>query len=97
MDSDELFEDYCKRHRPETDEELIDSFNKQTQSMGAVGARYIYLSAIHHEFERRCIDYSCVRNKEALSFNRMVKLDGKVLTLIDNPDGKGFGGGVVRV
>lgn len=60
-----------------SDEQLIDSFNKDVGNPGWVGARARFHSALHEEFENRGFDFSVIGNKNSLSFSKKVRLIGK--------------------
>lgn len=60
-----------------SDEQLIDSFNKDVGNPGWVGARARFHSALYAEFEDRGFDFSAIGNKNSLSFADKIKLIGK--------------------
>lgn len=63
-----------------SDEQLIDSFNKDVGNPGWVSARGRFHSALREEFENRGFDFSAIGNKNSLSFaNKVVLIDKKIV------------------
>lgn len=72
-----LYEECKEQLQKMSDEQLIDSFNKDVGNPGWVDARARFHSAIHEEFERRGFDFSIIGNKNSLSFANRITLIGK--------------------
>lgn len=66
----------------ESDEEIIERFNKQVGQTYWGSARASLLAALHQEFEDRGFDYSEVGSKSGLSLARRVKLLGRKIKAI---------------
>ncbi len=62
-----------------TNEELVDTFNKEVWNTGWTSSRFEYLSLLHSEFIKRRFDYSSIWDEKSLSFKYKIKLlDKKV-------------------
>ncbi len=62
-----------------TNEELVDTFNKEVWNTGWTSSRSEYLSLLHSEFIKRRFDYSSIWDEKSLSFKYKIKLlDKKV-------------------
>jgi hypothetical protein len=54
-DPDKIYEEFKERFESMTDEQLIDTFNRDKGKSGWVSARSKFLRALHEEFEKRKI------------------------------------------
>ncbi|WP_312150526.1 hypothetical protein [Empedobacter sp.] len=62
-----------------SDQEVINSFNKEVGNTGWVAARAHFLKALTNQFESREIDYSIIKNENTISFAKKVLLKEKKL------------------
>ena len=62
-----------------SDQEVINSFNKEVGNTGWVAARAYSLKALTNQFESREIDYSIIKNENTISFAKKVLLKEKKL------------------
>ncbi|MFA7448651.1 hypothetical protein SAMN05421738_107153 [Algoriella xinjiangensis] len=62
-----------------SDQEVINSFNKEVGNTGWVAARAHFLKALINQFESREIDYSIIKNENTISFAKKVFLKEKKL------------------
>lgn len=62
-----------------SDQEVINSFNKEVGNTGWVAARAHFLKALTNQFESREIDYSIIKNENTISFAKKVFLKEKKL------------------
>jgi len=77
--------EFEKRLKGLSNEELVNSFNKEVGNSGWGTARGTYLAAIHDEFKKREFDYSEIGDSSSLSFKEKIYLkDEKKLTVEDN-------------
>lgn len=60
-----------------SDQEVINSFNKEVGNTGWVAARAHFLKALINQFESREIDYSIIKNENTISFAKKVLLKEK--------------------
>ena len=72
-----LYKECKEKLQKMSDEQLIDSFNKDVGNLGWVGARARFHSALHEEFESRGFDFSVIGNKNSFSFANKISLIGK--------------------
>lgn len=77
MSNDSRHQEFRARLAAKSDEELIEAFNREVENPGWVGARGVYLTAMHEEFENRGYDYSAIGNSGGLSLKNKIKLVGK--------------------
>ena len=66
-----------------SDQEVINSFNKEVGNTGWVAARAHFLKALINQFESREIDYSIIKNENTISFAKKVFLIEKTQELVD--------------
>ncbi|WP_313360390.1 hypothetical protein [Empedobacter sp.] len=62
-----------------SDQEVINSFNKEVGNTGWVAARAHFLKALTNQFESREIDYSIIKNENTISLAKKVLLKEKKL------------------
>lgn len=67
-----------------SDQEVINSFNKEVDNTGWVAARAYFIKALTNQFESREIDYSIIKNENTISIANMVILTGIKITLLKN-------------
>jgi len=60
-----------------SDDELIESFNKEVGNKGWVSARGYYLVALHSEFTTRGFDISKISYDDRFSIKHRIRLIGK--------------------
>jgi hypothetical protein len=72
-----LFEEFLERFGQISDEELVQLFNKEVGNQGWGTARASFLTAIHHEFDKRGFDYSEIGDSDTLSFKNLISLTNK--------------------
>ncbi|MDP4270689.1 MAG: hypothetical protein Q8909_11265 [Bacteroidota bacterium] len=77
MTNQNLFKDFLDTLAGESDEHLIERFNREVGNRGWTSTRGAYLAAIHAEFDRRDFDYSLIGNEQALSYRYLVRLEVK--------------------
>jgi len=80
---DEETREFINRLMGETDEELIESFNRDVGNKGWATARGRFHFAIRSEFIRRGFDFTAIGGPDSLSFNRKVKLVGKKIEPVE--------------
>jgi len=83
MNGHEIFEEYVKKFKVKSDQEIIELFNRQVGIPGWCTSRASHIAAIRHEMKRRGFDYSKVGGQGRLSFNRKIKLAGKKVLFVD--------------
>ncbi len=77
------YEVFLHDFQADSDIELIERFNDQVYTQGWTGSRGAYLSAIHTEFNNRKFDFSVIGDSEGLSFKQKIKLEGKIISIMD--------------
>ncbi len=76
-------EAYKGRFRDMSDEQLIDTFNKEMDNPEWVSSRELFQIALYDEFDTRNYDYSDIdTGGEGLSFTRKIKLLNKKIILV---------------
>ena len=65
-----------------SDDELIETFNKEVGNRGWVSARGYYLVALHTEFTNRGFDISEISYDDRFSIKHRVRLDGKKVIIM---------------
>jgi len=75
----DYYEEYMALMRDDTDQEIVDAFNKQVGNPGWVTARAGYLAAIRKQLNERGMDYSEIGDKTVMSYRYCVVLEGKTL------------------
>jgi len=66
-----------------TNEDLVQSFNKEVGVKGWVSIRGSYLKALREVFTSRCIDISSVYNGSEFLLDKKVKMEDNSLVRID--------------
>lgn len=74
-----LIEKFEKNLISLSDQEVINSFNKEVGNTGWVAARAHFLKALINQFESREIDYSIIKNENTISLAKKVLLKEKKL------------------
>lgn len=97
MSRSKRFEEYAKRFKENTDQEMVELFNGEVGKHGWGSSRASYIAALHHEFERRKFDFSLVGSPARLSFKSKVKLDGKKIMYASSPPEKTHGPNAIIV
>ncbi|NQT49455.1 NUDIX domain-containing protein [Candidatus Kuenenbacteria bacterium] len=75
--------DYQARFQAQTDDQLIESFNREVGSSGWTTSRSAYLTALREEFDARGFDYSAVGNKKGLSYKEKIELVGGEVRIVE--------------
>ena len=76
-------QEFQERFKNMSDENLIDSFNREVGNRGWTGSRATYLSALHEEFDNREYDYSVIGSKSEFSLAKKIKLVGKKIMILE--------------
>lgn len=67
-----------------TDEQLIDTFNRQVKVKAWGNARSAYIKALKEEFLTRNFDSSLIITTQSFSFAKKVKLQNKHLEFVED-------------
>ncbi len=74
------FQEFLVRFSTLSDADVVELLNSEVGNKGWGTARASYLAAIHHEFQRRKIDYSEIGDSKSLSLaNKVVLRDNKLI------------------
>lgn len=76
--------EFKERFQKMTNEQLIETFNKDVGNPGWVSARARFQSALREEFENRGFEFSAIGDKRGFSFSNKITLVGK--KIIQNPN-----------
>jgi hypothetical protein len=72
-----VFNEFKGRFKNMSDEQLIDTFNRELGNSEWVSLRELFQLALRDEFKNRGYDYSAIDAGESLSFKKKIKLVGK--------------------
>lgn len=75
-------DDYQKRFRDMSDQELVEAFNREVGGSGWTSSRAKYLEALHQEFKVRGFDYSIIGDDHGLSFKDKVRLENNRIEVL---------------
>jgi hypothetical protein len=85
-----VYEEYLARFKTNTDQDLIDAFNREVGKPGWTSSRGSYLAALHDEFKSRGFDFSAIGDQRSLSFGSKIGLIGKVVKPFDERQNHGL-------
>lgn len=77
VQDDPILDNYIDKFKAMTDEQLIEAFNHEVGNTGWVGARALYIAALHQAFHEHGFDYSAIGDEHGLSFSQKVRLEGQ--------------------
>lgn len=75
--------EFSRKLRLMSNEELIEGFNRDVNVMSAVSARFRFHDAMKKEFDRRGFDYSAIGDEHSFSWAHKIELDGKHIKIIE--------------
>jgi hypothetical protein len=79
----EKYDEFANRFKGKTDDEVVAAFNREVGNNGWTSSRASFMAALHDEIKARGFDFSAVGDAESLSFRAKVRLNGKVIELLD--------------
>jgi hypothetical protein len=75
--------EYAERFKKMSDDELVAAFNREVGNPGWTSSRASYLAELRREFTAREYNYSAIGDEASLSFKSRIRLNGKMLEIVD--------------